>query len=117
MFDKRARYYSVSSLLQVNGGGVGGSAGSLDAPSSPAMVPQANGGEFETETIELERGGAGLGFSIAGGTDNPHLAGGDSAIYVTKLIPGGAAWADGRLRANDAILQVMMILIHQVQLK
>lgn len=53
----------------------------------------------------LERGGAGLGFSIAGGTDNPHI-GDDTAIYITKLIPGGAASADGRLKVNDNILQV-----------
>ncbi|XP_065353940.1 disks large 1 tumor suppressor protein isoform X3 [Cloeon dipterum] len=93
----------------VNGGsGAGGhlgSAGSLNmAPSSPQ--PQQAEPEYVTEEIVLERGGAGLGFSIAGGTDNPHQAGGDSAIYVTKLIPGGAAWADDRLRANDAILKV-----------
>jgi hypothetical protein len=101
--------------LQVNGSGLGGSAGSLDAaPSSPGRGvgggsgPGTTGdaGEYETETIVLERGNQGLGFSIAGGTDNPHHADGDSAIYVTKLIPGGAAWSDGRLRANDAILQV-----------
>ncbi|XP_059484108.1 disks large 1 tumor suppressor protein isoform X4 [Neocloeon triangulifer] len=88
------------------GGHLGSSVGSLDmAPSSPQTQQQENP-EYVTEDICLERGGAGLGFSIAGGTDNPHLAGGDSAIYVTKLIPGGAAWADGRLRANDAILKV-----------
>ncbi|XP_063244259.1 disks large 1 tumor suppressor protein [Bacillus rossius redtenbacheri] len=62
-------------------------------------------GEWEYEEIVLERGGAGLGFSIAGGTDNPHI-GDDTAIYITKLIPGGAAAADGRLRVNDVILQV-----------
>nr|CAD7425420.1 unnamed protein product [Timema monikensis] len=61
--------------------------------------------EWEYEEIVLERGGAGLGFSIAGGTDNPHI-GDDTAIYITKLIPGGAAAADGRLRVNDVILQV-----------
>lgn len=53
----------------------------------------------------MERGGAGLGFSIAGGTDNPHI-GDDTAIYITKLIPGGAAATDGRLKVNDSILQV-----------
>lgn len=53
----------------------------------------------------MERGGAGLGFSIAGGTDNPHI-GDDTAIYITKLIPGGAAAVDGRLQVNDSILQV-----------
>lgn len=62
-------------------------------------------GEWEYEEIVLERGGAGLGFSIAGGVDNPHI-GDDTAIYITKLIPGGAASADGRLKVNDVILQV-----------
>ncbi|XP_011705052.1 PREDICTED: disks large 1 tumor suppressor protein isoform X7 [Wasmannia auropunctata] len=61
--------------------------------------------EWDYEDIILERGGQGLGFSIAGGTDNPHY-GNDTAIYITKLIPGGAASADGRLRVNDTILQV-----------
>jgi disks large protein 1 len=61
--------------------------------------------EWEYEEIILERGGAGLGFSIAGGTDNPHI-GDDTAIYITKLIPGGAASTDGRLRVNDSILSV-----------
>nr|CFW94235.1 Eka-INAD4 protein [Euperipatoides kanangrensis] len=61
--------------------------------------------DWEYEEITLERGGAGLGFSIAGGTDNPHI-GDDPSIYITKLIPGGAAAADGRLRINDVILKV-----------
>ncbi|CAG9857156.1 unnamed protein product [Phyllotreta striolata] len=61
--------------------------------------------EWEYEEIVLERGGAGLGFSIAGGTDNPHI-GDDTAIYITKLIGGGAASADGRLKVNDSILSV-----------
>lgn len=56
-------------------------------------------------TVVLSRaGGAGLGFSIAGGSDNPHVAE-DPHIYVTKLIPGGAA-AASQLQINDAILQV-----------
>ncbi|XP_039751044.1 disks large 1 tumor suppressor protein isoform X2 [Pararge aegeria] len=56
-------------------------------------------------TVVLSRaGGAGLGFSIAGGSDNPHIAD-DPHIYVTKLIPGGAA-AASQLQINDAILQV-----------
>lgn len=53
----------------------------------------------------MERGTSGLGFSIAGGTDNPHI-GVDTAIYITKLIPGGAASNDGRLRVNDCIVAV-----------
>lgn len=67
---------------------------------------QLNGDdEWQYEEIILERGGTGLGFSIAGGVDNPHI-GDDTAIYITKLIPGGAASADGRLKVNDSILSV-----------
>ncbi|XP_044731015.1 disks large 1 tumor suppressor protein isoform X9 [Chrysoperla carnea] len=69
--------------------------------------------EWDYEEIILERGGAGLGFSIAGGTDNPHI-GDDTAIYITKLIPGGAASTDGRLRVNDSILQVNDISVVDV---
>jgi len=43
------------------------------------------------------QGNSGLGFSIAGGTDNPHV-GDDPSIFITKIIPGGAAAQDGRLR-------------------
>lgn len=69
--------------------------------------------EWDYEEIVLERGGAGLGFSIAGGTDNPHI-GDDTAIYITKLISGGAAAADGRLRVNDTILQVNEVSVVDV---
>uniref|UniRef100_A0A1A9V0K2 Disks large 1 tumor suppressor protein n=1 Tax=Glossina austeni TaxID=7395 RepID=A0A1A9V0K2_GLOAU len=65
-----------------------------------------NGDEnWQYEDITLERGTSGLGFSIAGGTDNPHI-GNDTSIYITKLIPGGAAAADGRLCVNDIIVTV-----------
>lgn len=46
-----------------------------------------------------------LGFSIAGGTDNPHI-GTDTSIYITKIIPGGAAYSDGRINVNDIIVSV-----------
>lgn len=42
------------------------------------------------EEIVLSRGSGGLGFSIAGGTDTPHT-GNDTSIYITKIIPSGAA--------------------------
>ncbi|NXX24404.1 DLG3 protein, partial [Nicator chloris] len=41
-------------------------------------------------------GNSGLGFSIAGGIDNPHVPD-DPGIFITKIIPGGAAAMDGRL--------------------
>ncbi|KAF1658784.1 UNVERIFIED_CONTAM: hypothetical protein FQV16_0001980, partial [Eudyptes robustus] len=47
-------------------------------------------------------GNSGLGFSIAGGTDNPHI-GDDSSIFITKIIAGGAAAQDGRLRYDDFV--------------
>ena len=47
----------------------------------------------------------GLGFSIAGGTDNQHVPG-DNGIFVTKIIDGGAAQADGRLMVGDKLLKV-----------
>ncbi|XP_078312483.1 disks large homolog 1-like isoform X2 [Crassostrea virginica] len=61
--------------------------------------------EWEYETIPLFRGNTGLGFSIAGGADNPHV-GEDPSIFITKIIPGGAAAEDGRLKINDIIVKV-----------
>uniref|UniRef100_A0A8C1FCX8 Disks large homolog 1 n=1 Tax=Cyprinus carpio carpio TaxID=630221 RepID=A0A8C1FCX8_CYPCA len=78
-------------------------------------APYVNGTEadFEYEEITLERGNSGLGFSIAGGTDNPHI-GEDPSIFITKVIPGGAAAQDGRLRVNDVILRVNDVDVRDV---
>ncbi|XP_051554917.1 discs large homolog 1-like protein isoform X11 [Myxocyprinus asiaticus] len=78
-------------------------------------APYVNGTEadFEYEEISLERGNSGLGFSIAGGTDNPHI-GEDPSIFITKVIPGGAAAQDGRLRVNDVILRVNEVDVRDV---
>ncbi|XP_016364034.1 discs large homolog 1-like protein isoform X2 [Sinocyclocheilus rhinocerous] len=78
-------------------------------------APYVNGTEadFEYEEITLERGNSGLGFSIAGGTDNPHI-GEDPSIFITKVIPGGAAAQDGRLRVNDVILRVNEVDVRDV---
>uniref|UniRef100_A0A8C3L7Q1 Discs large MAGUK scaffold protein 1 n=1 Tax=Chrysolophus pictus TaxID=9089 RepID=A0A8C3L7Q1_CHRPC len=69
--------------------------------------------DYEYEEITLERGNSGLGFSIAGGTDNPHI-GDDSGIFITKIIAGGAAAQDGRLRVNDCILRVNEVDVRDV---
>uniref|UniRef100_A0AAY4B7Q3 Disks large homolog 1 n=1 Tax=Denticeps clupeoides TaxID=299321 RepID=A0AAY4B7Q3_9TELE len=58
-------------------------------------------------------GNSGLGFSIAGGTDNPHI-GEDPSIFITKIIAGGAAAQDGRLRVNDSILRVNDVDVRDV---
>ncbi|XP_016295752.1 discs large homolog 1-like protein isoform X4 [Sinocyclocheilus anshuiensis] len=95
----------------------------MKANPPPVMVntesldsaPYVNGTEadFEYEEITLERGNSGLGFSIAGGTDNPHI-GEDPSIFITKVIPGGAAAQDGRLRVNDVILRVNEVDVRDV---
>ncbi|XP_056421327.1 disks large homolog 1 isoform X13 [Hyla sarda] len=81
----------------------------LDSP------PYVNGTDtdYEYEEITLERGTSGLGFSIAGGTDNPHI-GEDTSIFITKIISGGAAAQDGRLRVNDCILRVNDVDVQDV---
>ncbi|NXY41051.1 DLG2 protein, partial [Ceuthmochares aereus] len=60
-------------------------------------------------------GNSGLGFSIAGGTDNPHI-GDDPGIFITKIIPGGAAAEDGRLseitEQYDFILHCLVNYLH-----
>ncbi|XP_017141893.1 disks large 1 tumor suppressor protein isoform X25 [Drosophila miranda] len=88
------------------GSGGGGGGGFIKKVSSLFNLDSVNGDDsWLYEDIQLERGNSGLGFSIAGGTDNPHI-GTDTSIYITKLISGGAAAADGRLSINDIIVSV-----------
>ncbi|XP_039614348.1 disks large homolog 1 isoform X11 [Polypterus senegalus] len=82
---------------------------SLDSP----VYVNGTEAEYEYEEITLERGNSGLGFSIAGGTDNPHI-GDDPSIFITKIIAGGAAAQDGRLRVNDCILRVNDVDVRDV---
>lgn len=76
----------------------------MAVPPPPVAASAAAKDIWEYEEIALERGGSGLGFSIAGGVDNPHI-GNDTSIYITKVIMGGAADMDKRLRVNDIILR------------
>ncbi|XP_023788868.1 disks large homolog 1 isoform X7 [Cyanistes caeruleus] len=105
----------------------------VPAETIPSTIPQANpppvlvntdsletstyvngtDADYEYEEITLERGNSGLGFSIAGGTDNPHI-GDDASIFITKIIAGGAAAQDGRLRVNDCILRVNEVDVRDV---
>ncbi|XP_069069253.1 disks large homolog 1 isoform X5 [Pleurodeles waltl] len=79
----------------------------------PPTYVNGTDAEYEYEEITLERGNSGLGFSIAGGTDNPHI-GDDTSIFITKIISGGAAAQDGRLRVNDCILRVNEVDVRDV---
>lgn len=51
---------------------------------------------FVCSVVQTEAGG--LGVSIAGGMDNPHVDDGNPGIFITKLIPGTPAETDGRLQ-------------------
>ncbi|XP_059427035.1 disks large homolog 1 isoform X4 [Carassius carassius] len=109
-----ATLYSQSdTLMQASPAPVVVNTESLD--TSPYVSPYVNGTEadYEYEEITLERGNSGLGFSIAGGTDNPHI-GEDPSIFITKIIPGGAAAQDGRLSVNDCILRVNDVDVRDV---
>uniref|UniRef100_A0A7N6BAP5 Discs, large homolog 3 (Drosophila) n=1 Tax=Anabas testudineus TaxID=64144 RepID=A0A7N6BAP5_ANATE len=63
--------------------------------------------------ITCVQGNSGLGFSIAGGIDNPHIPD-DPGIFITKIIPGGAAAMDGRLGVNDCVLRVNDVDVSEV---
>lgn len=80
-------------------------------PSGQIITTTSNGlldhegTDWEIEEVVLEKGHTGLGFSIAGGLDQPYIDG-DPSIYVTNIIPGGAAAADGRMKPQDIIMKV-----------
>lgn len=56
----------------------------------------------------------GLGFSIAGGIGNQHVAG-DNGIFVTKVTEGGAAQVDGRMESGDKLLMVHHVMLYYCQ--
>ncbi len=67
------------------------------------------------EDIEIVKGPKGFGFSIAGGVDTPLAVcsqknlrvfmrqENDFAIYITQIVPGGAAEEGGRLQLGDKV--------------
>uniref|UniRef100_A0A8C3APE2 Discs large MAGUK scaffold protein 3 n=1 Tax=Cyclopterus lumpus TaxID=8103 RepID=A0A8C3APE2_CYCLU len=78
-----------------------------------ARVSVVYGTPLKMAIITFVQGNSGLGFSIAGGIDNPHIPD-DPGIFITKIIPGGAAAMDGRLGVNDCVLRVNDVDVSEV---
>lgn len=55
------------------------------------------------QTVHLDRGPDGLGFSIVGGAGSPH---GDLPIYIKTVFDRGAAASSGVLKRGDQIVEV-----------
>lgn len=77
--------------------------GDNDTQSSAATA--AARWEYEEITLERQPWKPGLGFTVAGGVDNPHYLN-DNSIYITKFIPNSTAALDGRLKLEDIIVKV-----------
>uniref|UniRef100_A0A8B9SXP2 Discs large MAGUK scaffold protein 3 n=1 Tax=Anas platyrhynchos TaxID=8839 RepID=A0A8B9SXP2_ANAPL len=99
----------------------GASRFTVSRPSTALQEPPASGtlslgGKWPHGTVAaygFPQGNSGLGFSIAGGIDNPHIPD-DPGIFITKIIPGGAAAMDGRLGVNDCVLRVNDVDVSEV---
>nr|6NEK_A Chain A, Consensus PDZ domain [synthetic construct] len=61
---------------------------------------------WEELTVELEKDGEGLGFSL-----------GDGGIFVSSVVPGGPAARAGRLRVGDRILEVNGVSVEGLTLE
>lgn len=57
----------------------------------------------QCNTLHLNKGPEGLGFSIVGGHGSPH---GDLPIYVKSVFSKGAAADEGSLKRGDQIISV-----------
>ncbi|KAJ8321664.1 hypothetical protein KUTeg_000135 [Tegillarca granosa] len=62
--------------------------------------------DAETIRTKLIRDQNGLGFSIAGGRGSVPFKGNDQAIYVSRIVPGGAADKDNKIKVGDRILSI-----------
>jgi len=86
-----------------NSGAAAGHGGAQNYDNEEDNFQNSTGWEYEE--ITLERGPSGLGFTVAGGIDNPHYKN-DNSIYITRFIPSGPAALDGRLKLEDIIVRV-----------
>ncbi|KAK3088695.1 hypothetical protein FSP39_022487 [Pinctada imbricata] len=60
----------------------------------------------EKITTTLLRDSGGLGFSIAGGRGSVPYKSNDQAIYISRIVDGGPAEVDGKLKVGDRILSI-----------
>ncbi|XP_061645530.1 tyrosine-protein phosphatase non-receptor type 13 isoform X2 [Phyllopteryx taeniolatus] len=67
---------------------------------SPSILSLKTGEKF---IVELKKSGGSLGFSVAGGIHTSVRYGG---IYIKRLMVGGAAEQDGRIRIGDRLMEV-----------
>lgn len=68
--------------------------------TSPTM------GEYSKWTllnVYLDLSNQGLGMSIRGGLDSPDVHG-NVDVYISKILPGGAVYDDGRLQLGKIFL-------------
>uniref|UniRef100_A0A3Q1G508 Discs, large homolog 3 (Drosophila) n=1 Tax=Acanthochromis polyacanthus TaxID=80966 RepID=A0A3Q1G508_9TELE len=103
----------ISSYSQANPPPIIVNADSLDAGPYCMHVSTVHCILLNMPIITCVQGNSGLGFSIAGGIDNPHIPD-DPGIFITKIIPGGAAAMDGRLGVNDCVLRVNDVDVSEV---
>uniref|UniRef100_A0A671UMM7 Discs large MAGUK scaffold protein 3 n=1 Tax=Sparus aurata TaxID=8175 RepID=A0A671UMM7_SPAAU len=103
----------ISSYSQANPPPIIVNADSLDAGPYVMCVCVVYWSLLKMPIITCVQGNSGLGFSIAGGIDNPHIPD-DPGIFITKIIPGGAAAMDGRLGVNDCVLRVNDVDVSEV---
>nr|CAB3264654.1 partitioning defective 3 homolog B-like [Phallusia mammillata] len=76
-----------------------------DDPITDKMINEDNSREYFMFEIPLnDTGSAGLGISLKG--NQSKKTGQDLGIFVKAVFHGGAAWQDGRLKANDQLIQV-----------
>eukprot|EP01137_Pigoraptor_chileana_P036649 Opistho-2@32600 len=72
----------------------------LAAASGDAAQPTQHSQGVELRVIELQKGDGGLGFNIVGGKDHGHR------IFVSRIVDGGVASRDGRLKLGDQLIEV-----------
>uniref|UniRef100_A0A8C9VYZ0 Protein scribble homolog n=1 Tax=Scleropages formosus TaxID=113540 RepID=A0A8C9VYZ0_SCLFO len=57
-------------------------------------------------SARLVRDDKGLGFSIAGGKGSTHYRPGDTGIFISRIVEGGAAHRDDTLQVGDRVISI-----------